>query len=102
MKQRSITGGFAPDPNLYCVYKDPKGDYQSVVERFCLREKQKKTGKENKILKEEGDKYWKEIKGNQEKIKEFLKLKPGEKDFVRLGIFSFLLWSSRFYMILTG
>ena len=86
MKQCSLTSGLALNHKSYCVYKNPKGDYQLVVERFCLRDKQKKTGKENQILKEEDDKYWKQIERDQVKIKEFLKLKPEEKDFVRLSV----------------
>ena len=39
MKQRPLFGGIVKDcTKLYCVYKNPDGDFESVVERFCLRE----------------------------------------------------------------
>ena len=43
----------------------------------------KEENQENKELVAQAHKYWKEIKTDKEKIKEFLKLRPGEKPFVR-------------------
>lgn len=93
MKQRTIFGGIAKDNSkLYCVYKNPSSDFECIVERFCLRER-KKTGKPNKELVPQAHDFWKEIKGDQVKIKEFLELKLNEKPFVRSGIFFIKIYS---------
>ena len=48
MKQPSIFGGIVKDnTKFYCSYKSPNGAFESVAERFCLREK-KKTRKQNR------------------------------------------------------
>ena len=97
MKQRTLFGGVAKDcTKLYCVYKNPDGDFESVVERFCLRER-KKSGRENKILVPQAHAFWKEIKGDEAKIKDFLQLRPGKKPFVRSSIFCFSIFSVGIY-----
>ena len=88
MKQPSIFGGIVKDnTKFYCSYKSPNGAFESVAERFCLREK-KKTRKQNKDSVAQANKFWKEIKTDEKKIEEFLKLRPGEKPFVRSGVLS--------------
>ena len=86
MKQRSLFGGIVKDnTKFHCIYKNPDGDFESVLERFCLREK-KKTRKKHKELVAQAHKFWKEIKTDEKKIKEFLKLRPREEPFVRSGV----------------
>ena len=69
----------------YLFNRDPDGGFESVVKRFCLREK-KKTRKQNKELVAQAHKFWKEINTDEKKIKEFLKLRPRQKPFVRSGV----------------
>ena len=86
MKQQSLFGGIVKDnTKFYCIYKNPDGDFEYVVEWFCLQEK-KKTRMQNKELVAQAHKFWKKIKTDERKIKEFLKLRPGEKPFTRSGV----------------
>ena len=99
MKQPSIFGGIVKDnTKFYCSYKSPNGAFESVAERFCLREK-KKTRKLNKDSVAQANKFWKEIKTDEKKIEEFLKLRPGEKTFVRSGVLSLYCSFSALYFI---
>ena len=65
MKLRSLFSGIVKgNTKFYCIYKNPDGDFESVVEWFCLREK-KKTRKQNKELVAQASKVWKKVKTDE-------------------------------------
>lgn len=66
----------------FVCYKNPSGNYESFVERFCLRTKNNFFVKRD--LVEQAQRKWRDIyKNDKEKVIEYLKLRKGEKDFVR-------------------
>ena len=68
----------------YVVYRNPLNDYESFVERFSLREKAKNCLEEKRGMIRRAEKQWKEIfSKNKDDLKSFLKLLPGEREFVR-------------------
>ena len=79
----------------YFCDKDPQGDYECFIERYCLH--QHKNGRKDKIvLVEEAQKTWKEeyakAKDRSLKVEEYLELRPEEIPFVRyidLFVFTF-------------
>ena len=86
-KQVDLFGFAAAKGNFYC-YRDPSNDHECFVERYCLRNKS--SGKSKRGLVDEAVSVWKNdfktVKDKKErelKVAEFLKLKPGEKPFVR-------------------
>ena len=76
----------------YAVFKNPANDYERVVERYSLRRKKKNPHVLKKDLIKGGHVLWNtELKKKPEKIKEYLKLQPGEKYFQRYThVFSIL------------
>ena len=72
--------------NKFVIYENPNGNYQCFIERFCLREKQNNVHKKNKDLVHEAQEEWKKVAKNIDAQSEFLKLRDGEKTFVRLNI----------------
>ena len=67
----------------YVCYKNPKDSYESVVERFCLRRRKENPHEKKSEMVTSAQEYWKEVGKDAEKVKEFIKLRPSEKDFVR-------------------
>ena len=68
----------------YVVYRNPQNDYESFVERFCLKEKAKNSHCEKRTMVKKAEGLWKEkFSSNKEDKKTYLKLLPGEKEFVR-------------------
>ena len=67
------------------VYRDPKNDYESFVERFCLRGRVKNPFTEKKELINQVEFMWREkrVSSNKSNLNEYLKLPPGEKRFMR-------------------
>ena len=67
------------------VYRDPKNDYKSFVERFCLRGQVKNPFAERKELINQTEFRWREkrLSSNNSGLNEYLKRLPGEKPFVR-------------------
>jgi hypothetical protein len=83
-KQLTLFGTRSPSANSYVVYRDPKGDYESFIERYCLRSRRDRGHIANKKLVAEAQGKWTSIyKGDSAKLKEFLALQENEKPFVR-------------------
>ena len=79
MHTNSYTG-----PRLYIIYRDPQGDYESFIERYCLRAKRERGQINTNKIHAEAQNEWKTVyKGNEEKIKNYLILQENEKPFVR-------------------
>ena len=95
MKQRTLFGSFAKEKSklVFIVYKNPKEGYESFVERYCLRNRTVNMKKEDVV--EKAQKEWRSFKNDEQKLKDYLQLKPGEKPFVRYKtVFLFLLFFS--------
>jgi hypothetical protein len=68
----------------FIVYRDPNGDYECFIERYCLRAKKTRGQINNQRIHVQAQNEWKNVyKGNQEKIQEYLVLQGNEKPFVR-------------------
>ena len=70
----------------YIVYRDQENDYESFVERFCLRGRVKNPFAEKKELVNQVEfmsREKKRLSTNKSDLNEYLKLLPGEKQFIR-------------------
>ena len=67
----------------YIIFKNPRGKYEEYVERYCLRAKKKDRNSTKKYLLTDAQHAWKLISSDTAAQDVFLKLKDGEKDFVR-------------------
>ena len=82
-KQLTLFGTHVVSKN-YIIYRDPKGDYESFIERYCLRAKRERGQISTKKIHAEAQNEWKTVyKGNEEKIRNYLILQEDEKPFVR-------------------
>jgi len=70
---------------MYVIFRDPSTSYEKVIERYCLRYRSKNSIFTKEKAHKAAQAYWKENKlsSNEELVLEFLKLKNGEKPFVR-------------------
>ena len=68
----------------YVIYKNQQNLFESVVERYCLRNRTPFTS--NKTLNADAISIWKSLpkgEAKKSKIDEFLKLKPSESELTR-------------------
>ena len=83
-KQLTLFGTIAREKsNKYICYKNPTGNYECFVERFSLRRRELNPNKRKKILVEEAQEAWKKLAKDIAAQEEYLKLRKGEKEFVR-------------------
>ena len=70
---------------MFIVYRDPQTDYESFIERFCLRQRKLNINEAKKVLVDKAISFWKSesLSKNKEKLNQFLELKDGEKKFIR-------------------
>ena len=66
----------------YVCYKNPKDNYESVIERFCLRKRKENPREKKSETVKSAKEYWNEICKDADKVTQFIKLRPNEKDFV--------------------
>ena len=67
----------------YIVYRNPQGKYEEFIERFCLRAKANNDKRKNQQILENAQSIWKTKSKDNSFIDGYLKLKDGEKPFVR-------------------
>ena len=81
-RQINLFGYFAKEKS-HIVYKDPKGNYEKFVERFCLRQRCKESSKSKQALVEEAQTAWKLVSKDKIAQADFLRLREGENPFRR-------------------
>lgn len=69
----------------YVIFRDPSSNYEKVIERYSLRYRSEKPNASKDVIHKAAQAYWKDNKlaSNNELVMEFLKLRAGEKPFVR-------------------
>ena len=83
-KQLTLFGTCARSTKSYIIYRDPKGDYECFIERYCLRARRERGHIANRKIVAEAQSKWKNIyKGNHAKLEEFFVLQENEKEFAR-------------------
>ena len=69
--------------NKYVVFKNPRSKYEEFVERYCIRARKTGIRGTKKTLFAEAQIRWKNISLDIADVNNYLKLRDGEKDFVR-------------------
>ena len=83
-KQLTLFGTCAKSTKSYIIYRDPKGDYECFIGRYCLRAKRERGHIANQKIVAEAQSKWKNIyKGNNAKLDGFFVLQENEKEFAR-------------------
>ena len=91
-KQLTLFGTCARSTKNYIIYRNPKGDYECFIERYCLRARRERGHIANQKIVAEPQSKWKNIyKGNHAKLEEFFVLQENEKEFARYSSITYII-----------
>ena len=101
-KQLTLFGTCARSTKSYIIYRDPKGDYECFIERYCLRARRERGHIANQKIVAEAQSKWKNIyKGNHAKLEEFFVLQENEKEFARYSSMTYIIKHYMFIYLLS-
>ena len=98
-RQLTLFGAVAKQKSKkYIIYKNPTGPYESFIERHCLRDTNPHKKKELLTMEAQAD--WSKLSKDSAGLEEYLKLRNGEKPFVRY-IYILLFYLFVFFAIIS-
>ena len=83
-RQLTLFGTYSREKTKhFVIYKNPKGNHECHVERFCLRAREIEPHATKQNLLKQAQEAWKLISKDIPAQEKYIKLREAEKDFIR-------------------